>query len=160
MQLNKEQSGIFKNTLLANTRDDLPLAAELETGKLYRMAKFRYVSRGYEDLRFFLQQNGEGDLYLDYYFATDDCISHARIDHTGAVTLLENLEGQWGRPVLETEEATQREHERIKAHNEKVRVILEQKGLAGTDEYRKPLFEMSATLIGSEWFTETKERIE
>ncbi|MET0392459.1 MAG: hypothetical protein ABW019_04930 [Chitinophagaceae bacterium] len=155
MQLRTDQAVIFKAALLA-IRDDFALPDQLETGTMYRMAKFRYYSRGYEDLRFFIGQNGEGYLFLDYCLITDDSISHCRIDHTGAVTLLENLQGQWGWPVLEDEAATQQEHERIRTHNQQVRAVLQQKGLDGTDEHGKSLFEMSTILIGTEWFIETK----
>jgi hypothetical protein len=155
MKLSTEQAHIFKSALRANFSDDLALPPELETDTMYRMAKFRYVSRGYEDLRFFIRQNEEGNLFLDYFFMCDDYVSHFRINHTGAFIRLENMEGQWGWPVLEDEEATRLEHERMRANNEKVRAILQQKKLDGTDEQGKPLFEMSTILIGSEWFTET-----
>jgi hypothetical protein len=157
MKLTKEQADLFKAVLLANTRNDMALTAELETDMVYRMKKYRYYSRGGEDLRFFIKQNEEGDLYLDYYFDTDDCTSHFRIDHSGAIVRLENMEGQWGLPVFENEEATKKEHDRIRANNEKVRAILQQKGLDGVDEQGRPLFEMSTILIGTEWFTETRK---
>lgn len=157
MQLNSDQAAVFKTALLA-IRDDFALPDQLETGWIYRMSKYRYYSRGYEDLRFFIEQDEEGYLFLDYCLITDDSTSHYRIDHTGAVIPLENLQGQWGRPVLEDEEATQREWERIKAHNQNVYAVLQQKGLDGKDEHGQALFEMSTILIGTEWFIENKKR--
>jgi hypothetical protein len=160
MKLTKEQIEIFKPVLLANTRDDLALPTEWETDMMYRMKKYRYHdydSRGGEDLRFFLKQNKEGNLFLDFFFITDDYTSHYRIDQTSALIRLENMEGQFGWPVYEDEAATNKEHDRIKANNIMVHAILQQKGLDGVDEQGKPLFEMSTILIRAEWYTETKK---
>jgi len=124
------------------------------------MKKYRYHefdSRGGEDLRFFIKESEEGNLYLDYYFRWDDGDSHCRINHGGTLTRLENYEGQWGWPVHDDEEATRKEHERMKANNIKVKEILQQKGLDGVDENGKCLFEMSTILIKAEWFIESRK---
>lgn len=162
MQLTKEQVNLFRTALLNLVRNDLPLPDELETERFYRMAKFRnleYNSRGYEDLRFIILQNEEGKLYLDYYFIWDDGDSHKRIDETGAVIRLENMEGHWGWPIYEDEEETKKEHARMKANNENVRAILQRKGLDGVDEQGNPLYETSSLLIKSEWFLESRKQV-
>jgi hypothetical protein len=159
MTITKEQAAIFKTALQTGLRKDLPIAEELETDTFYRMARFRehdLNSRGYEDLRFVIRQNGEENLYLDYYFIWDDGVSHNRINSDGTLTRLENMEGQWGWPEYEDEETTRRERERIVANNEMVYRVLQQKGLDGVDENEKPFYEMSTILIKADWFTETR----
>lgn len=155
MKLTKEQTDLFVNVLKFNTVDDLPLAEELETGIIYRMIRYRYYSRGCEDLRFFIKQNEEGNLFLDYYFSTDDYSMHYRIDHTGAKIKLESWEGDFGWPIYEDKKATKKEHDRMKANNIMVGAILQQKSLDGFDEHGYLLFQSSAR--GTEWYTETRK---
>lgn len=128
MKLNREDYELFKEALLKNIREDLELPGEFETGVIYQTERFRYESRGHEVLKFFIKENKDGTLSLDYYFTTDDSTNHFRIDHTGNLVMLENYEGQWGWPIYDTEEETKREHERISKHNQEVRKILIAKG--------------------------------
>ena len=68
-------------------------------------------------------------LFIDYFFITDDYSYHNRIDREGNVIKLENYEGQFGWPVLATEAETEKEHQRIRLHNQNVQSILISKGL-------------------------------
>jgi hypothetical protein len=128
MKLNKEEYDFFKAALLKNTSEDQELPAEIETDTVYRFERFRYGSRGYEGLQFFVKKDEAGSLFLDYYFVLDDSKSHFRIDHTGNLIRLENFEGQWGMPSFEDEEETRIAREKIINHNQKVREILVAKG--------------------------------
>jgi hypothetical protein len=130
MYLSKEQESIFRKSLLRSTNDENILLPEnWETDKVYKSIYYKYGHRGCRDLRFFVSQNEQGDFFLDYFFITDDYSSHMRIDQNGNAIKLENFEGQFGWPVLATEEETEREHNRIRLHNQNVQSILIAKGL-------------------------------
>ena len=129
MELTKNQEDFFKQAILKSVNDsDLPLPNGLETGKVYKSEYYKYNMRGLRDIRFFIKKDKASNLYLDYYFKTDDYSIHKRINHLGETVELENFEGQFGWPVFEDEEQTKKEHQRIKEHNQKVYDILKQKG--------------------------------
>ena len=130
MNLSQEQEFIFRKSLLQSINDDgISLPDNWETDKLYKSIYFKYEHRGCRDLRFFVSQNEQDGFFLDYLFITDDYSSHMRIDQKGHVIKLENFEGQFGWPDLETELETEREHQRIRLHNQNVQSILIHKGL-------------------------------
>jgi hypothetical protein len=130
MYLPKEQEFFFKKALLQSIHDDgVSLPETWEIDKVYKSIYFKYEHRGCRDLRFFVSQNEEDNFFLDYYFITDDYSSHMRINQNGSVIKLENFDGQFGWPVLATEEETENEHERIRLHNQNVQAILISKGL-------------------------------
>ena len=130
MNLPQEQEYIFRKSLLQSINDDgVSLPDNWETDKVYKSLYFKYGHRGCRDLRFFVSQNEHDGFFLDYLFITDDYSSHVRIDQKGHVIKLENFEGQFGWPVLATELETEREHQRIRIHNQKVQSILIEKGL-------------------------------
>jgi len=75
----------------------------------------------------------ERGYFLDYYQINQDrdaeTSSHQRILETGTIEGLENYEGQWGREVFPGDPAkTEAEHQRIIAHNARVREVLRAKG--------------------------------
>jgi hypothetical protein len=80
-----------------------------------------------------LAGKGERGYFLDYYRIDQDrdaeTSSHHRILETGTIEELENYEGQWGRKVFPGDPAaTEAEHQRIIAHNARVREVLRAKG--------------------------------
>jgi len=128
MQLSNIQEQTCKQNIRAALYDeDMPLPENLETGKVYKTSYYKNGNRGGRNLQFFITADGAG-FTIDLYMVTDDYSAHKRIDSNGQVTELENFEGQFGWPVYDDEQATQKEHERIKAHNRQVQVILQQKG--------------------------------
>lgn len=130
MNLSKEQEFIFRKSLLQSINDnEISLPDIWETNKVYKSVYFKYENRGCRDLRFFISQNEQEGFFLDYYFITDNYSSHMRIDKKGYVIKLENFEGQFGWPVLESELETDKEHQRIILHNQNVQLILIDKGL-------------------------------
>lgn len=129
MKLLKVQEEFFKQAILKAVNDyDLPLPNDLVIEKVYTSEYYKYNMRGLRDIRFIIKEDETGNLYLDYYFITDDYSAHKRINHVGEITELENFEGQFGWPVFDDEERTNKEHQRIKEHNQKVNEILKQKG--------------------------------
>jgi hypothetical protein len=130
MFLPKEQEFLFRKYLLQSINDEaISLPENWETDEVYKSKYFKYEHRGCRDLRFFISKNKQGEYFLDYFFITDDYSSHMRIDKNGNNIKLENFEGQFGWPVLATDEETEREHNRIRLHNQKVQSILISKGL-------------------------------
>lgn len=130
MFLSKDQEFIFRKSLLQSINDDgMVLPENWELNKVYRSVYFKYENRGCRDLRFFVSYNDENSFFLDYFFITDDFSLHMRIDNNGNTIKLENYEGQFGWPVLKTEEETEIEHQRIRLHNQNVQKILISKGL-------------------------------
>ena len=130
MFLSKEQEVFFKKALLKSIYDEaMPLPKNWVTDTIYKSIYYKYENRGCRDLRFFITQNIQGDLFLDYYFITDDYSSHIRIDKDSNIIRLENFEGQFGWPVLSSKEETEKEHNRIRLHNQNVQSILISKGL-------------------------------
>jgi hypothetical protein len=94
MELTRQQADFFKGELLKAIREEPPLPEEVETDKVYAADYYKYVTRGGIHLRFVVKAADDGGLYLDYYFETDDFISHKRIDASGKVTELETYVGQ------------------------------------------------------------------
>jgi hypothetical protein len=130
MYLSKEHEYFFAKSLLQSIYDNaMPLPENWEIDKVYKSKYFKYEHRGCCDLRFFVSRNNQGDFFLDYFFVTDDYSTHMRIDRNGNSTKLENFEGQFGWPVLSTEEETEKEHNRIRLHNQYVNSVLISKGL-------------------------------
>ena len=130
MYLSNDQEFIFRKSLLQSINDEkMVLPENWELNKVYRSIYFKYENRGCRDLRFFVSYNDENRLFLDYFFKTDDFSLHIRIDNKGNTTKLENFEAQFGWPVLNTEEETEKEHQRIRLHNQNVQNILISKGL-------------------------------
>jgi hypothetical protein len=73
----------------------------------------------------------EKGYFLDYYRISNDdndTTWHARIRADGSVQDLENYEGQFGRRVFPDPAETEREHQRIIAHNAHVAEVLKSKG--------------------------------
>jgi hypothetical protein len=101
----------------------------LKFGKLYRGEIFTAGSRGMNDIRFVINIDSNGVLYMDYLLKTDDYSSHNRVLSTGESIRLENYEGQWGRPITGDEEKDKAVHTQMKLNNEKVQKILKEKGL-------------------------------
>jgi hypothetical protein len=68
--------------------------------------------------------------FLDYYKtdSENDVSWHGRIRDDGTVENLENFEGQFGWPAFPDPADTERERQRIRAHNERVEAILNKKG--------------------------------
>lgn len=86
-----------------------------------------------EELKVLAGRSEDGSFFLDYYRVDIDndgqTFSHGRIHQDGSTERLENFEGQWGRPIFPDDpEKTKAEHERIDAHNDRVREILREKG--------------------------------
>jgi hypothetical protein len=85
-----------------------------------------------EDLKVLAGKDERG-YFLDYYRIDQDreaeTSSHGRILETGTYEELENYDGQWGWRVFPDDPAkTEAEHQRIIAHNERVRAVLLAKG--------------------------------
>ena len=122
-------SVVLREALLEKIGEpDIPLPLGWKTGEVYRWLDYTYVMRGARDLRFRIYFE-RGDFHLDYVFATDHYTAHGRVLSDGSTEQLESYSGQFGRPVLETEEATRLENERIAAHNQWVNSVIEEKGL-------------------------------
>jgi hypothetical protein len=83
-----------------------------------------------EDIRVLAGQDGAA-FHLDYFRVKSDVSSHGRIHDDGRVEKLENYEGQFGITVFPDPAATEREKQRVAAHNTKVRDLLRQKGFEG-----------------------------
>jgi hypothetical protein len=80
-----------------------------------------------------LAGTGDQGWFLDYYRVDNDrdgqTFWHGRIHENGTIEDLENYEGQWGWPVFPDDPAkTEAEHQRILAHNTRVKEILIAKG--------------------------------
>ena len=130
MILSKEQEVFFRNALLKSIHDEaMPLPENWVIDTVYKSIYNKYENRGCRDLRFFITQDNYGSLFLDYYFITDDYSSHIRINKDGNNIKLENFDGQFGWSVLSSKEETEKEHNRIKLHNQKVQSILISKSL-------------------------------
>ena len=100
----------------------------LEMNKVYESIYYREAQRGCRDLKYKLVKDSSDRYVLDYYLKTDDYSTHKRIDADGNSIELENFEGQFGWPVYEDKAETEREHQRIKEHNQTVYAILKNKG--------------------------------
>lgn len=132
MKVPAEDEAFFRQALLSATSNDLSLPTEWEFEEIYQFHHYRNNSRGFEGLLFVARKDDDGEVYVDFFFRTDDYSSHNRLNRYGQLTRLENFEGQWGRPVYEDEEETKREHERIQKHNDEVARILNAKGFDDT----------------------------
>lgn len=129
MLLSTKQQEQVKEFLLQTIEEKfMPFPDVIETERVYAVEYFKYESRGSRDLKFIVNIPGKDLLSIDLYFSTDDYSTHKRIDGSGSITDLENFEGQFGWPVLENEELTRREHQRIKDHNAGVLKVLQAKG--------------------------------
>lgn len=129
MILYKEQKALF-DKLIENAICDIniPIQNEIEFGRVYKCVHYKYENRGCRDLRFRIL-NSKGDKFIfEYYLLTDDYSSHKRIKNDGQIVDLENYEGQFGWPIFENKEDTEKEHNRIRSHNQKVQKILKVKG--------------------------------
>jgi len=129
MQLKNEEKDFFIKTILKAINDEnLPFPKDLETDTIYKAEYYKYSMRGLRAIRFFIKEDKNGNLYLDYLFKTDEYSIHNRINHLGVIIELENFEGQFGWPVYEDKNLTKKEHQRIKEHNQRVYEILKLKG--------------------------------
>ena len=124
-----EAKQFFKDRLkLALSDERQPVPDILEADKVYESIYYREAQRGCRDLRYKLVKDSNDRFVLDYYLKTDDYATHKRIDADGNLIELENFEGQFGWPVYEDKDATEKEHQRIRAHNQMVYTILKEKG--------------------------------
>lgn len=102
------------------------LPAQLEVGRVYR-AVDPAAGGAKGELRVVVQRDGDGYV-LDYFTRADETTFHARVTADGAVTKLENYEGQWGTKVFPDPADTAREKARVAAHNQQVAKVLREKG--------------------------------
>jgi hypothetical protein len=124
-----EARQFFKDRLkLALSDDRQPMPDILEVNKVYESIYYRESQRGCRDLKYKLVKDSSDRYVLDYYLKTDDYSIHKRIDADGNSIELENFEAQFGWPVYEDKAETEREHQRIKEHNQTVYAILKNKG--------------------------------
>lgn len=129
MILNNSQIEIIKGRISNSLNDnDLSFPNEIETDRVYNLIYYKYINRGCRDLRFKVVLNENKDLIIEYYFVTDDYSSHKRINSDGTNEELENFEGQFGWPVFDNDDETRMEHQRIREHNNRVHMILKEKG--------------------------------
>jgi hypothetical protein len=110
---------------VARHADRLP--DELEEGRVFTVAD-PTGDRDGEDLRALVGVGPDGALYLDYFRAGPSSSRHGRIHADGRFEKLENYEGQFGTRVLATPAETERERQRVAAHNAAVRAHLRAKG--------------------------------
>jgi hypothetical protein len=77
-----------------------------------------------------LAGHDEAGYFLDYYRADSarETSWHGRLREDGSAEKLENIEGQLGRSWFPDPADTERDRQRIVAHNERVREILRKKG--------------------------------
>lgn len=128
MFLREELKRLIKERLSVAINDEnMPLPKDLESNKLYKTDYYKYGNRGYRELRFIIELNDTGKVSIDYFFKTDDYSSHRRIDVFGNIVDLENYEGQFGWPIFDSKEETEKEHNRIREHNQFVYDILKLK---------------------------------
>lgn len=66
--------------------------------------------------------------YLDYFRRDEQSAWHGRIREDGKEEDLENYEGQFGTRAFPDPGDTERERQRVQAHNARVRDLLRQKG--------------------------------
>ena len=100
--------------------DPLPLNKVLQlSDKASRSTDTLRVLAGHDDTGYF----------LDYYRIYNDGETswHARIREDGSVESLENIEGQLGRTVFPDPADTERERQRLIAHNARVHELLKKK---------------------------------
>ena len=129
MVLNEKQKLLIKQSLLTAIQDNkMPMPEDIEIGRVYKTFYYKHDNRGCRDLRFKIIDDNKDGFLIDYYFLTDDYSVHRRINENNDIIDLENFEGQFGWPVLGTLEETEKEHSRIKEHNNKVLEILKKKG--------------------------------
>jgi hypothetical protein len=70
----------------------------------------------------------ERGYYLDYFRRDEHSAWHGRIREDGKDEDLENYEGQFGTKAFPDPADTERERQRVYAHNEQVRALLRKKG--------------------------------
>lgn len=70
----------------------------------------------------------DGGFHLDYFRRDEHSAWHARIHEDGREEDLDNYEGQFGLKVFPDPAATERERQRVYAHNAQVRELLRKKG--------------------------------
>lgn len=129
MFLNINQIENIKKMISNSLNDnDLSFPDEIETDKVYNSIYYKYINRGCRDLRFRVSLNENESLIIEYYFITDDYSLHKKINADGTNEDLENFEGQFGWPVFDNIDDTQNEHKRIREHNNRVHLILKEKG--------------------------------
>ena len=129
MILDNNQIETIKSRISNSLNDsNFSFPKEIETDRVYNLIYYKYINRGCRDLRFKIVLNGNKDLIVEYYFVTDDYSSHKRINSDGTNEELENFEGQFGWPVFDNEDDTRKEHQRIREHNNRVHLILKEKG--------------------------------
>ncbi|MBK8997059.1 MAG: HEAT repeat domain-containing protein [Myxococcales bacterium] len=121
-----EVRATFLEVLREHEKHGGALPADLELGTLHHAHDPH--APGVSSTLQLLPGRDERGWFLDYFSESEDCSAHARIREDGSHERLESFEGQWGLPVLANPTDTAREHERIRAHNARVRAILRSKG--------------------------------
>ncbi|HWO24527.1 MAG TPA: hypothetical protein VNO30_37550 [Kofleriaceae bacterium] len=99
----------------------------LPTGKVLPL---KDQTKGSREVTVIRAGSDERGFYLDYYRReNDDTTSwHGRVREDGTRESLENLEGQFGIRASADPAETQRERERVHAHNARVHEVLRKKG--------------------------------
>jgi hypothetical protein len=128
MELSEAKHFFKKRLELALSDDRQPVPDILELNKVYESLYYREIQRGGRDLKCKLVKDSSDRFALDYYLKTDDYSTHKRIDADGNLVELENFEGQFGWPVYDDKVETEKEHQRIREHNQKVYAVLKDKG--------------------------------
>jgi hypothetical protein len=95
-----------------------------------KVLPLRDKTKGSREITLILAGHDERGFYIDYYRReNDDTTSwHGRVRDDGTRESLENLEGQFGIRASDDPAETQRERERVHAHNARVHEVLRKKG--------------------------------
>jgi hypothetical protein len=128
MELSEAKYFFWERLKLALSDERQPIPGILEANKVYESVYYREVQRGCRDLKYKLVKDASDRFALDYYLKTDDYSTHKRIEADGNLVELENFEGQFGWPVYDDKAETEKEHQRIREHNQMVYAVLKDKG--------------------------------
>lgn len=121
---------IKKKLLESLNEQNILFPSSFKTDQVYKIQFNRIGIKGKRDLAFKIIPIGFGVFNIDYFLETEDYSIHMRIDQNGMQQKLENYEGQFGWPILESENRTKEEHERMRKHNDMVREVLRRKGFS------------------------------